>query len=151
MEIDKKLAVEGIGLLAVVLTLIFLAVEVQQNSLLMRSQIRDSITGKQIDFYSIIGGSIETSEIIAKVLEGNDDVSRAEQQVFQHWASAALRMWENEWFQFQNGLFEEEEFVPRMQVWARLAPQPGFRTVWLSVKGWYSPDFQAQVNRVIDD
>jgi hypothetical protein len=130
MNFDKRLLIESIGLAAVVLSLIFLGIEVQQNSLLMRSQIRDSVTNKQLDFYTISGASAEASDVIARALRGTVEGNLSEQQQFTHWANAALRMWENEWFQYQNGLFDDEEFLPRMEVWRRMTQFPGFQMMW---------------------
>lgn len=150
MNIDKKLLIETIGLIAVVLSLIFLSIEVQQNSLLMRSQIRDSVTDKQIAFYSILGANPEASEIIIRGLTG-DELSNAESSQFLHWASASLRMWENEWFQFQNGLFDEEEFKPRMEVWRGLTRFPGFKDLWNAQSNSYSPDFRNELNAILNN
>jgi len=150
MNIDKRFLIETIGLIAVVLSLIFIAIEVQQNSLLMRSQIRDSVTDKQIAFYSILGANPETSEIMIKALTGGE-LSPAESSQFLHWSSASLRMWENEWFQYQNGLFDEDEFAPRMEVWKGLSVFPGFRDMWNSQSNSYSPSFRAQLNAILND
>ena len=147
---EKKLLIEAIGLIAVVLSLIFLAIEVQQNSLLMRSQIRDSVTDKQIAFYSILGANPEVSEIMIRALTG-EDLSNAESSQFLHWASASLRMWENEWFQYQNGLFAEEEFAPRMEVWRGMSRFPGFRDLWNAQRNSYSPNFRNQMNAILGD
>jgi hypothetical protein len=151
MDIDRKFFIEVVGLLAVVLSLIFLGLEVQQNSLLMRSQVRDSITDKQIAFFSLIAGNSETANSVQKAIAGAPDMSPAEQQQFLHWSSAALRMWENEWYQYQNGLFDQSEFTPRMEVWRALARNPSFRDQWRSSMTRYSPDFREQMDILIEE
>jgi len=142
--------IETVGLFAVVLSLIFLGVEVQQNSLLMRSQIRDSVTDKQIAFYSILGENADASEIISRGLLGSE-LSPAESSQFLHWSNAALRMWENEWFQYQNGLFDEDEFTPRMEVWRGMTQFPGFRNMWNTRSNSYSPGFRDQMDRILNN
>ena len=49
--------------LGVIAGILFLAVEIQQNTEMMQSQTRDSMTEKQIDWYMAIGASEFASEL----------------------------------------------------------------------------------------
>lgn len=150
-EIDRKFIFEVIGLIAVVFSLVFVALEIQQNSLLMRAQIRDSIAEKQVSFFSMSGGSLETSVVVSKALIENGELNFAERQLFSHWLSAAFRMWENEWYQFENGLFEESEFLSRIETWRGLLNIPIARNLWSNLSRSFSPSFVTQMNSLIID
>jgi len=61
-----------------------------------------------------------------------------------------LRLWENEWYQYQQGLFEPEEFEPRIYIWERIINgAPGMQRVWEEQREAYSPEFQALIDSLI--
>ena len=62
-----------------------------------------------------------------------------------------FRIWENEFYQFQSGLFEESEFEPRLTAWrAGIQNNEGTRAIWEGTYESYSPDFVELVNTLIE-
>ena len=133
----------------VLLGIFFLAFELQQNTQMMRTQTRDGIADKQLSFFSIAGSDLETSRIVSRGLRENAELDSAEDWLLGQWMSGALRMWENEWYQFNNGLFDEAEFRPRMELWARFLRYPRFRENWQNAKFSYSPSFREQMDSLL--
>lgn len=62
------------------------------------------------------------------------------------------RLWDNEWYQYLQGLFEPEEFEPRINIWKKIANTPGIIRVWeAGQRDAYSPEFAALIDSLIDD
>jgi hypothetical protein len=58
-----------------------------------------------------------------------------------------FRAWENEWYQFQQGLFSDDEFIPRRERWRRNMTEDAlFRDSWLDTRGTFSPGFRAEID-----
>ena len=106
---------EGVSLIAnigVIGSIVFLGLEMQQNTEMMQSQTRNSIVEHQLFLY---GQVLENTEIfdIRQKLNSNLDVTETETNQFHFYVLSQLRMWENEFYQYQMGLFDAEEFEAR--------------------------------------
>ena len=75
--------------------------------------------------------------------------SEALQAVF--WNITQLRMWENEWYQYQNGLFDETEFEPRLNLWRNSMSNPYNILVWEQARLNFSPDFRELLDNLIQE
>ena len=95
--------------LGVLVGIIFLAIEMDQNTAMMRAQTRDAMTEKQMSFYSQILEDPGITESFLTISGYVDEFNLQSAQANNLYRSQ-LRMWENEWYQYQQGLFEDEEF-----------------------------------------
>ena len=136
----------------VIAGIVFLAIEIRQNTEMVQSQTRDSITEKQIAIFEWFATSTENIRVREKGDRLGLDPGSPEESQY-HWMIAGnLRLWENEWYQYQQGLFEPEEFEPRVYIWKRMINDaPGIRKVWEMQKGAYSPGFKALIDSLINE
>jgi len=58
-------------------------------------------------------------------------------------------MWENEWYQYQKGLFEPGEFESRLILWEGVMRSTGYRAIWESVRLTYAPEFRQTIDELI--
>ncbi|NKC02178.1 MAG: hypothetical protein GKR90_27265 [Pseudomonadales bacterium] len=140
---------EFIGSIAVVVTLAYLAVQIRQNSKMMQAQTRSVIAQNTVALFQSI--DVEGSEIFLRGASDGLEVGSAEWFVFQGRVQAALRTYENELFQYEQGLFGEELISTRQTIWASMVGPPGVQAVWQNVKLGYSPAFQQVVDQLIKD
>jgi len=136
--------------------IIFLAIELQQNTNMMQAQTRDSVTKNTLDYISIILSSPENTRALARMGfnagQAADDPDNLETLVFALEVQANFRIWENEWYQYQSGLFGFEEIEARQNTWKyTLQRAPGFLTHWENRKLSYSPSFRLEIDRIIKD
>ena len=62
---------------------------------------------------------------------------------------SSLRMWENEWYQYQIDLYSEEEFLPRLERMETSMSVCSFKRIW--GKGTlYSPRFRKLINDFVE-
>ena len=109
---------EVLGLLAIFLGLVFVGLEMRQNTKMMRAQIRNSMTENTMEYV----GWPATSETLAYAVAINREEGAAELTPSQYlmlwaWAGAQLREWENSFYQNKLGLFTEAEFGARKNIW----------------------------------
>ena len=140
-----------LGNLAVLAGIIFLVVEIDQNTNMMRSQTKNAMTENQMSFYALV---IENPDMAALLFKGRGttDTSMYTEEEFNRLSylfNSQLRMWENEWYQYQIGLFDEEEFVPRMQNWENIFQNEGYRGIWGTVRSYHSEGFREIIDGFI--
>ena len=135
--------------LGVLVGIIFLSVELQQNTKMMQAQTRDSIANKQLDWYLTIGTDPYSADVISRANPnaGGPLENEQERQTHLFIALASFRMWENEVYQYQMGLFDDAEFQPRLNQWkAVLRSNSATREIWDSSKQGFSPELRELID-----
>ena len=138
--------------MAVICSLLLVAVQIQQNTNITGDQTQDSLTQNQIDLLiSVV--SVGTNEFAADVLRrgatGQLDSSNIEYIAYFILQQANLRVWENELYQYQQGLFDDSEFAARKATWADLLRIPSLRDIWNITKENHSTEFQIVINELL--
>lgn len=139
--------------LGVLAGIIFLAVELQQNTQMMKSQTRDAMTQKTIDWRYTLASNRELTEAWADS-EGIMSNPEYDANFFalSSLYDARFRIWENEWYQYRQGLFDESEFSARLFYWGRvLQRRPDLALYWEVQRGNYSGSFAEQIDQVLRD
>ena len=134
---------------AVIAGIVFLAVELHQNSRMVQTQTRNAITESILDFQF----NAEMSGLADIARKGNQDPTsltvEETQKLFTLYV-ANLRLWENIHYQYRNGVFDEEEFTAERNSWRnRGARSPLLRNAYCQLKqGGLSPAFVAEMDKL---
>lgn len=134
--------------IAVIMGILFLGLEIRQNTEMMRSQTRDSISEKQMMFSEWVATESDLAETIAKVNAGID-LEPGESVMHAYFLAGVWREWENSYYQFQQGLFDGNEFEPRLTRWRATMRNPVVRESWAATRQNYSPAFRAEVDAIV--
>lgn len=134
--------------IAVIMGIIFLGLEIRQNTEMMRSQTRDSISEKQMMFSEWVATEIDLAVTIAKVNAG-EPLDPGERMMHAYFLAGVWREWENSHYQFQQGLFDRDEFEPRMERWRSTMRVSAVRDSWVATRMNYSPAFRAEVDAIV--
>jgi hypothetical protein len=133
---------------AVVASIIFLALQLNQNSRMVQTQTRNAITESILNFQF----NAEMSGLRDIAVKGNNDPSSLTREetgkVLQLYVSN-LRLWENIHYQYRNGVFDEDEFNAERNSWKNLgARTPMLRSVYCQLKqgGSLSTAFVAEMD-----
>ena len=147
-KINKWLAL--VANVAVVIGIVFVALQLNQNSRMMKTQTRNAITESILNFQF----NAQTSGLRDVEEKGTRDLSSltAEEtrQLFQLYVSN-LRLWENIHYQYRNGVFDEAEFAAERNSWKSLGERtPLLRGVYcqLKLRGALSPAFVAEMDKL---
>ena len=134
--------------LAVIMGIVFLGLEIRQNTDMMRSQTRDAISEKQMMFSEWVATEIELADTIAKVTAG-ESLTPGEAVQHAYFLAGVWREWENSHYQFEQGLFDRDEFEPRMNRWVSTMRVKAVRDSWVATRMNYSPSFRMEVDRIV--
>lgn len=135
--------------IAVVAGIVFLALQLNQNSRMVQTQTRNAITESILDFQF----NAEMSGLADIARKGNQDASsltvEETQKLFTLYV-ANLRLWENIHYQYRNGVFDEDEFTAERNSWKnRGARSPLLRSAYCQLKqGGLSPAFVAEMDEL---
>ena len=140
-----------VGAVAVVATLVYLAIQVRQNTRAMQAQTRDSMTTKQM----MISGWVATNRPLADAYNlatiGKLQPGTAEVRMYAMLQMGIWREWENSLYQYEEGLFQEGEFAPRRTRWLRSMQSPAARDLWRSTRDEFSPRFRAEIDKIVSE
>ncbi|MBL6747097.1 MAG: hypothetical protein ISP88_14435 [Pseudomonadales bacterium] len=161
---------EGVSLIAnigVIGSIIFLGLEMQQNTEMMQSQTRNSIVENQLSVYDKMIENPELFDIADKLntyiaqsygtvdttaaSSANLDVTGAERRQLHIFILSQLRIWENEFYQYQIGLYAAEEFEARKIWWRKIIGIPANLQTWRSEEETFYPDFRIYMNELLDE
>ena len=134
--------------IAVILGIVFLGLEIRQNTEMMKSQTRDSISEKQMMFSEWVATESELAMAISKANAGQV-MTPTEGVQYAYFLAGVWREWENSYYQFQEGLFDREEFEPRMNRWHDMMRTKLVRDSWVATRMNYSPGFREEVDRIV--
>ncbi|HAJ76756.1 MAG TPA: hypothetical protein DCM64_09910 [Gammaproteobacteria bacterium] len=139
------------GNVGVIAGIVFLALEIRQNTSMMQSQTRDSMTEKQMMFTDWIGTDIEIANILGRGQNRELQRGTPEYTSFIFLYHGIWREWENSLYQYRNGLFTESEFRPRQNRWRMNMSNPGTRELWSTMSSTFSLDFQQEMEVILND
>ena len=141
---------EVIGALAVVLTLIYLAVQVRQNSAAIRSSTRSDIARAQMDMNFIMATHPRMAASAYKLLR-EDGLDELDALGASHGVTGAMRMFENQFFAYREGNFSESIWLGYRANIEFLVGQPLFPGFWAERRHLFSGDFREFIDGLISD
>ena len=133
----------------VLIGIFFLAFEIQQNTQMMRAQTKDAVLDKQIQIAEWIATNEYAAKVYAKGSDGEDIRGTAEGDSYAFIVNGQLQVWENEYYQYKLGLYDEDQFQPRRAAWAMNLKPKGIREVWQVVRNTYSPEFRKEIDDIV--
>ena len=136
-----------LGNLGVVVGLVFLVIEIQNNTRATEGQTRDAMTERVINWQMNISANEFTATALSKAVIG-EELSQSESLAVQAMVLANIRIWENEYYQYRQGLFSVEEFTPRIAVIEGNMKRCPYRKNW-DGGGTDSPEFSAFINKLV--
>lgn len=137
------------GAIAVVVSLIYLAVQVRQNTRAVKGQTAHAITERQ---QAELHWSHEIAGVFTKAIETPGELSSAEAWSLSEWLNAAIVMRQNEYRQFKLGLVEPEVWRQSEGVIVMLLGFAWSRNWWNVIgRDQVSPDLAERVDGLLED
>ncbi len=99
---------EIIGSIAVVVSLIYVSVQVRQNTCALRATTYNAVTSNSIAILSPMFSHPEFAEFLVRVQSHPGMATPAEKLRFHVCMLSAFRHWDNLYYQFRNGMLEPE-------------------------------------------
>ncbi len=130
------------GGVTVIVTLIYLALQIRQNTRAIRLGTGYAVTEEFRDMFALIAGQSSLAELIVK--GANDAVSISGSVKMRYWSFTAnfVRAFENAYIQSSEDALDPRHWAGMKRMVTDFAQVPGFRDYWPNRKHWYSEDFQ---------
>ena len=137
-----------IGAIAIVITLIYLVLQLRQNTHALHAQSRQGIlAASQAEVLTMI----ENPDLI-RILLKTDPLSPEEAIKYSFWLSAIFRTREFAWLQYRDGVIDEPQWGTERLVLQRVLRRPLNRAWWVSVgRQLFVDEFVAFVDDLIRD
>lgn len=144
---QRKDLVEVVGVLAIIVSLIFVGLELAQNTAAVRAQTVQSV---QIDLRDQLDFSEAQAELSTK---SPDERTAAEALMRQQYFFRAMRSYENQWYHFSEGYLDEDLFRGYQQHLRITLGLENFLERWDHLKnmGFFHPGFVDYVDSFLKE
>jgi len=130
-----------VGAIAVVLSLIFVGVSIQQNTRAIRLSTAQNFQADFRQHELLTAESSDLADIMYRI-DQSADVTAVEAERARAFSSAVLRAWANAYYQHENGVLDNELWngqARRMaRTWSRFT---AIKTLWTDDKDTFEPGF----------
>jgi len=144
-KIDLGQTVSILANIGVIAGIIFLAVEIRQNTSAVRSQASQGIQDQLAQLYSIITTTPAMAEVYIDGMADPEQLDRVEQAQLNAFLSLVLGGFENMFAQMREGSYDEARAQGYWQLLRNLLQYPGMRQHWDERGYVHSEDFRAYV------
>lgn len=137
--------------LAVLVSLVYLARQMQQNTKHTRALIQQ---GRAIQAADLTNRWAEDPSLISLLQRGTmGDVSLDEEQIlrFVLMQFSAYQMWEDRFYQHKEGLIDEERHAGTVREIRERLQRIGYRAAWQMQRNTYGKEYQAFVDGLINE
>jgi hypothetical protein len=135
---------EFVGAIAIVITLVYLAIQVRQSTRMMRASIRQARSDSAVHLYSL-GATSVVAEIRDKELRGEALTELEEERMFL-WNICLWRQQQTIFFQAQDGLLDVQTGDEQSVIVRNLLKFPSARRFWADQKHSFDSRFVAWVD-----
>jgi len=137
---------EIIGVIIVVVTLVYLSVQVRQGAELLRSESRQAqVTNDQEGVYKFV----EHPEL-GRLFSQKETPTFAEKTRLNFWIIGQMRAREHEWFQYRSGALDEETWLSYRGVIYFLLGTKRARELWDLCSPFFNSDYVEMVRKLMD-
>lgn len=137
---QKRNIIEVFGIISVVGSLIFVGIEIKQNTSAVRGATQQAVSSQVSEMYRIVSESERMAELMNGALKGasKSDLSESDYVSFWNFQMMGLRRIENIYLQYKNGLLTEDAFS---RIGMGIYRTKLVREVWEERKGDFEKDF----------
>ena len=123
---------EVVAALAVVVTLVYLATQIRQNTRAVRSSASHAITDARVDFLKSISDNPEVSRIFFSGLSDREALDSVERARFDVMMTRFVAMMENYDYQNRQGAMDSDQWIRMLGVLRTFLGTPGGQAWWSS-------------------
>ena len=127
-----KAVIELAGAIAVLIGLVFVGLELRQNTVAVQSATFQGMTNTSSDFLVAVASEPELRRVWAAALNSPNDLSSEDRQIFAFLQQSLTLRMQNAFRQWQTGTLSDEDWRVYQQLTCSLAQNPLFRDYWRS-------------------
>jgi len=132
---------EFVGAIAVVVTLIYLAFQMRQNTNALKLNTAGSVTEELQENFSLLASNQELAEIFVTAAQ-ESTLQGAERVRFNTFTHNFVRVYENAFLQWRAGVIDPAHWEGMARMMIDFTSMAAFQTYWQERKHWVSDDFR---------
>jgi hypothetical protein len=142
---------EFIGGIAVVVSLIYLAGQIRQNSKLLKVSTTGAVATSDIDMNKLLIADVELHRMFIEGMADRDTLSEAERRRFDQFLHMIMRTFKRNYYFAQDGAINDSIWQGERQLLLMTLQQPGARQWWAETptSNWFDPEFRDYVDGLI--
>ena len=133
---------EIIASFAVIVSLIYLAVQLRQNTNAVRLSTMHNVTEELRDWNKGIAGNGSVASILLRGMQNPDDMGGEDKLRFYCLLYSMFWALENAFVQHNAGALDADEWAGIRQSFTDFGKLPGMQDYWSNRKHWFGPKFQ---------
>ena len=150
MNSKFKFLVEMLSAITLIISLFFLAIEVKQSNSLARATVRQTINDNDVEYLETFLDS-NTIPIANYKLNSGQELTRYEIQQIIWQQHINYRIFDNAYYQYQNGLLDKEEWLKYKSIMTTLFEENSYvYEMWTKYGENFSNSFQVEVEKIIN-
>ena len=145
-----RIIVELTSVVAIIFSLVFLALEVKQSNQLAKAEIRQALNVTDMEVYKV---QME-EDIIAKALykiNKNLPIDDYEEYQLNEFQKFNFRDFDNSFYQYRIGLFDENVWFAYRRIIKSLLTENYIMIMWGNSNQSFSIEFQDEVNNILKE
>ena len=145
---DYALIAEIISAIAIVLSLVFVGLQLNSNAKATRSATANTSVATQSNWYAALGRDADTSAVFLRAM-GNPDEQTPEQWLqFVFMMHGTMLNFQNSFYLVEEGTLDPEIRDSLTDVLLAIKDQPGFQRYWQQRHSIFFPEFQDYVDDI---
>ncbi|MBW2726155.1 MAG: hypothetical protein JRE71_17395 [Deltaproteobacteria bacterium] len=141
---------EFVSAVAVVITLIYLSVQIRQNSATTRAHIRQSLADSQVIYIGTRATDPFVRQVVGKMFAGQE-VDEQEAFGLRMHIVAGIRMYENYFAQQAIGTMVPEDWRAIREIIKFHFRFPAYRETFSLIESGWNREFASEVRKIIDE
>ena len=138
---------EIISSVAVVVSLIYVSVQVRQNTRALRATTYNAVTANSVAILAPMHTHPEFTEYLVRVQSDPESATPAEKLRFHITMLSAYRHWDNLYYQFRNGMLEPEMWQSYDRTMTSWLANPAWRDWFVRNAACFSDNLQALIRQ----
>jgi hypothetical protein len=142
---------EFVGAVAVVLSLVYLAVQIRQNTRSTRASMIQAVYSQASSFSALLGGNLQAARVWRIGLTSPDELNEDETWQFISLATGMFRSFEAMFTQFQQTTHDRVAWEPWEASMLGFLGAPGFKVFWGLRRQSFGPAYRDYIDGLIAD
>ena len=140
---------EIIGGIAIILSLIFVGLQISENSKQVRSETAHNVTAGLQSWYNQIGGSAQAAANFRKGMSAPETLSPDQAVQYLMQVHSVMLIYQTMYFLGTEGTLDDEMNSAMSSALRAALPTPGFAWYWEQRRVYFTEEFQAFVAEIL--
>ena len=149
-SVNRSEKIEIIGAVAVLLGLVFVGLELRQNSDLLRITATQTLTAEYTDALEVMAYESDAACVYALGINGLNNLNDVQRLRFFVQMFSIFRSAEQLHYYSIEGMVEDRVWRGFERQLQEVANLPGVKEWWMVRKAWFSDEFQAYIDSIIE-